>query len=311
MHPTIVQTRLKVRLQLVHLAKFVRNYYISRYNSAMNNQPTHSHTVKPAIKAYLGGSFNPVHNGHIQMAMAVYNRLAPIADQQQRALQVSLLPNARSPFKQKSMDPAQRLAMLKLAVKNTPLQIDELELWQAPPVYSIDSVRTLRQRYPNDSLIFIMGMDSARSLDNWRDGLQLLDYVHLWVFDRQDDLNNANVSQLESTVYNCFTDQNITALCQELPIELQSKVTDTALELIHPIHSLHRNHSLMDNPLLKNHAQGCIYIDSQPVLAVSSTQIRQQLQTQNPASDTLIKYLNPTVYHYIIAHQLYSTAQFR
>ncbi|WP_407074208.1 nicotinate-nicotinamide nucleotide adenylyltransferase, partial [Psychrobacter sp. GW64-MNA-CIBAN-0177] len=92
--------------------------------------------------------------------------------QQQRALHVSLLPNARSPFKNESTNPKHRLAMLKLATLNTPLQIDELELWQAPPVYTIDSVRTLRQRYPHDSLIFIMGMDSARSLDKWKDGLK-------------------------------------------------------------------------------------------------------------------------------------------
>ena len=117
--------------------------------------------AKPAIRAYLGGSFDPVHNGHLQMALYVYQSLLPIAEQQQHELQVSLLPNARSPFKADSTDPKHRLAMLKLAIKNTPLQINELELWQTPPVYTIDSVKTLRARYPHDDLIFIMGMDSA------------------------------------------------------------------------------------------------------------------------------------------------------
>ncbi len=138
----------------------------------------------PAIRAYLGGSFNPVHKAHIEMAMKVYNALIPFANEQQCELQVSLLPNARSPFKQQSTDPKHRLAMLKLAIKNTPLHIDELELWQAPPVYTIDSVQTFRRRYPNDRLIFIMGMDSARSLEQWKQGLELTDYVNLWLFDR-------------------------------------------------------------------------------------------------------------------------------
>jgi nicotinate-nucleotide adenylyltransferase len=106
--------------------------------------------AKPAIRAYLGGSFDPVHNGHLQMALYVYQSLLPIAEQQQHELQVSLLPNARSPFKADSTDPKHRLAMLKLAIKNTPLQINELELWQTPPVYTIDSVKTLRARYPHD-----------------------------------------------------------------------------------------------------------------------------------------------------------------
>lgn len=140
------------------------------------------HITVPAIRAYLGGSFDPVHNGHVQIALYVYDYLLPIAEQQQRALHVSLLPNARSPFKDKSTNPKHRLTMLKLARQESPLQINELELWQTPPVYTIDSVRTLRQRYPNDSLIFIMGMDSARSLDKWKDGLRLTDYVDLTDF---------------------------------------------------------------------------------------------------------------------------------
>ncbi|WP_261869257.1 nicotinate-nicotinamide nucleotide adenylyltransferase [Psychrobacter sp. JCM 18901] len=132
-----------------------------------NSPQEKTHT--PAIRAYLGGSFDPVHNGHLEVAMSVYQHLLPIATRLQRALHVSLLPNARSPFKTQSTDPNHRLAMLKLATENTPIQINELELWQAPPVYTIDSVRTLRQQYPNDSLIFIMGMDSAHSLDKWKD----------------------------------------------------------------------------------------------------------------------------------------------
>lgn len=305
-----------------------------------------SQTSKPAIRAYLGGSFNPVHNGHIQMAMAVYNRLAPIANEHQCELQVALLPNARSPFKEQSLDPKQRLAMLKLAVQDTPLQIDELELWQTPPVYSIDSVRTLRQRYPDDTLIFIMGMDSARSLDKWKNGLQLTDYVHLWMFERSGNLDisksydSFDISQPEQTDNNKqLTTKQIDDLTLQLPLELQAQVTDSLSKILWPF-----NKPLFDKPvndsqhiknckpmksdsLLKKGASGRIYIDQRKVLAVSSTEIRKQLRQQlqqqfnqpvatnamnvdNPANN-LTKWLNPTVYHYIIDHQLYSTAQFR
>ena len=268
----------------------------------------------PAIRAYLGGSFDPVHNGHLQLAMYVYQSLLPIAKQQQRELQVSLLPNARSPFKEDSTNPEHRLAMLKLATQESPLQINELELWQAPPVYTIDSVQTLRARYPNDSLIFIMGMDSARSLDKWKDGLALTDYVNLWVFNREENPDfNKNLLK---------TDWQ-TPLKSQLPMPLQP---------------------LTGSSVLKNTYQGRIYIDPRPVAAVSSTQVRRQLQQQlyqplpqasqslnikhaaetqiaslqpinaiisDTAPNSFAKWLNPAVYQYIITHQLYSAAQFR
>ncbi|WP_201511444.1 nicotinate-nicotinamide nucleotide adenylyltransferase [Psychrobacter alimentarius] len=283
-------------------------------------------TAGPAIRAYLGGSFDPVHQGHVQMAMYVYERFLPIAKQQQRDLHVSLLPNSRSPFKQKSTDPHHRLAMLKLATQSTPIQINELELWQTPPVYTIDSVRTLRQRYPNDSLIFIIGMDSALSLPHWKEGLALTDHVNLWIFSR------SHVSYVSDKVdaYNDILPDTDT-IQAKLPAPLQSLVVDTPTELVTPI-----TKALTVNTVLKSAHQGHIYIDARPVAAVSSTQIREQLPSaqdrldimqvadrqmtsippindimSHTASNPLTKWLNPAVYHYIIAHQLYSAAQFR
>ncbi|WP_201578832.1 nicotinate-nicotinamide nucleotide adenylyltransferase [Psychrobacter sp. Pi2-52] len=307
-------------------------------NSPQEKTPT------PAIRAYLGGSFDPVHNGHLEVAMSVYQHLLPIATQLQRTLHVSLLPNARSPFKTQSTDPNHRLAMLKLATESTPIQINELELWQAPPVYTIDSVRTLRQQYPNDSLIFIMGMDSAHSLDKWRDGLRLTDHVNLWVFNRQsstdvsDGVGEKFSDSIISSKNNTVTVQDIATLQSQLPLSLQAHITDSPIELLTPtIQQLtDSSNSSSSNPDLKNANQGRIYIDPRPITAVSSTQIREQLQKlddqtnkmpvaerqiasiasindiiSNTESNPLAKWLNPAVYQYIIAHQLYSAAQFR
>ena len=292
-------------------------------NTANNH---HSQIPKSAIRAYLGGSFDPVHNGHLQMAMYVYEYLLPIAEQQQRPLYVSLLPNARSPFKENSTDPKHRLAMLKLATQESPLYINELELWQVPPVYTIDSVQTLRARYPNDSLIFIMGMDSARSLEQWKDGLQLTDYVNLWVFNRE---KNSDVNKR-------FSETNLqTQLKSQLPVLLQLSIINSPAELV-----TLTSRNITDSTILKNAYQGRIYLDPRPVAAVSSTQVRQQLRQPlpqapqslnikhsadmqiaslqpindiigNTAPNSLAKWLNPAVYQYIIAHQLYSAAQFR
>ncbi|MCG3842810.1 nicotinate-nicotinamide nucleotide adenylyltransferase [Psychrobacter sp. Ps1] len=309
-------------------------------------------TPAPSIRAYLGGSFDPVHNGHLEVAMSVYQHLLPIATQLQRTLHVSLLPNARSPFKTQSTDPNHRLAMLKLATENTPIQINELELWQAPPVYTIDSVRTLRQQYPNDSLIFIMGMDSAHSLDKWKDGLRLTDHVNLWVFNRQsstdvsDGISDKFSDSIISSKNSTATTEDVNFLKSQLPLSLQAHITDSPIELLTPTirrssnssssNSTNLNNTDPNSTDLKNADQGRIYIDSRPITAVSSTQIREQLQRiddqtnkmpvaerqiasiasindiiSNTESNPLAKWLNPAVYQYIIAHQLYSAAQFR
>lgn len=252
------------------------------------------------------------------MAMRVYERLAVIKAQQQR-LHVSLLPNARSPFKQKVTAPTHRLKMLTLAITDTPLEISELELWQTPPVYSIDSVRTLRARYPQDVLIFIMGMDSARSLAAWREGLALTDYVHLWVFDRHDDTaahDKARASTKTTDNTLSFIDlpstdlspTDLAALTAELPHALQLQVTSSLTDLVPAAVTSDQDKRL------KTHAQGRIYIDTRRVPALSSTQIRQQIgQHAAPLSPYNLSkdfyhQLNPQVYHYIITHQLYSKA---
>ena len=294
---------------------------------------------EPAIRVYLGGSFDPVHNAHIQMAMHVYNALLPLASHQ-RKLHVSLLPNARSPFKSNSTAPKQRLAMLKLAVQNTPLQINELELWQAPPVYTIDSVTTLRQRYPHDILIFIMGMDSARSLDNWKAGLQLTDYVNLWVFNRSASVasktHNGKVQTADQTSNNTVNnekfadkalviDSQLDSLIYELPHSLKSQVTASIEDLLTPLSVALSNNASSKNNTLKTQVKGRIYIDTQPIVNISSSEIREtlfELYTAAPIKDNVIekkdnviendhylsKYLDSAVYHYIMQHKLYSSA---
>lgn len=267
-----------------------------------------------AIRAYLGGSFNPVHSAHIEMAMQVYHSLAPLTAERNCELQVSLLPNARSPFKSQSLAPKHRLAMLQLAVQDTPIRVDELEIWQPPPVYTIDSVRTLRQRYLQDVLIFIMGMDSARSLDKWKQGLQLTDYVHLWIFGRSASAD-PNLPHKPFDNNKTLSDKQRALLINELPNSLPAQVVDSISELVATsIDSLAAQN--LANKGLKTLPKGRIYIDSRPVQKVSSTKIRTQLLTDCTApiiKDSLLnhceylsKHLHPAVYNYIVQHKLYS-----
>lgn len=134
------------------------------------------------IRAFLGGSFDPVHLGHMMMACHVFKQLS--THFATCKVQVYLLPTAGNPFKGQPTCTQHRLAMLKLATQDTPIHIHEYEIHQPPPVYTIDTVRHFASLYPDDRLIFIMGKDSLLALPTWKDGQKILHHANLWVFDR-------------------------------------------------------------------------------------------------------------------------------
>ena len=127
----------------------------------------------------LGGAFDPVHNGHILMALGCMETL----DLQE----VSFIPASISPLKSATRTPQQhRLAMLEQALNRYPqLTVDDMELKRGGVSYTIDTLIDLRRRNPQQSLCFIMGMDGFDSLPAWRRWSELTDYAHLVVVGRK------------------------------------------------------------------------------------------------------------------------------
>lgn len=142
-------------------------------------------TAQPTIRAFLGGSFDPVHHSHLQMATQVHQTLSQFTQNSANII-VSLMPTKGNPFKGKPTDERHRLQMLQLATQGTPISIETCELERTPPIYTIDSVRTLKATYPNDRLIFILGQDSLHALPTWKDGLEISNFVNIWAFSRGD-----------------------------------------------------------------------------------------------------------------------------
>lgn len=110
-----------------------------------------------------GGSFDPVHSGHLAIAAA-----AVAAAGLDRIL---FLPAACSPFKtgqQHYFSDAQRLAMLRQAVISIPqAEVSELDLQLPPPSYSWRVVEECRTLYPEDELYWLMGTDQWEQLHRW------------------------------------------------------------------------------------------------------------------------------------------------
>lgn len=134
-----------------------------------------------ALKAFYGGTFDPIHYGHLRPVIA----LARLVNLQQ----VILLPNNIPPHRPQPMASAQqRLAMARLAIAEQPnalFTLDDRELYRQTPSWTIDTLEDLRREYSHDvPLGFIIGQDSLLTLPQWHRGLALPDLCHLLVCAR-------------------------------------------------------------------------------------------------------------------------------
>ena len=111
----------------------------------------------------LGGSFDPVHFGHLRAAE--WAREAFSLDM------VRLMPAKRSPFKEPAVaSEEERLRMLELAVaENETLGIEPAELHLPAPSYTVETLRFLTRQDPHAQYALVLGSDAARGLDKWRE----------------------------------------------------------------------------------------------------------------------------------------------
>ncbi|NVJ65546.1 MAG: nicotinate-nucleotide adenylyltransferase [Gammaproteobacteria bacterium] len=135
-------------------------------------------TKERKVKIILGGTFNPVHYGHLRIAEEMLN-LFPKAE-------ISLMPAAFPPHRSKpSASPEQRIAMLDLALTSSPqLQIDTREIEREEPSYSVVTLEQIRQEAKDSCLIFIMGTDAFAKLDSWYQWQKLLTLTNILVIKR-------------------------------------------------------------------------------------------------------------------------------
>jgi nicotinate-nucleotide adenylyltransferase len=129
-----------------------------------------------------GGSFDPVHVGHLLVAQA--------ACEEFKLDRLFFIPAAQSPLKPERVPaPADlRLRMLRLALSGkTKCEVDEQEIRRGGPSYTIDTVRTYRERYPKAVLFYIIGADHVPLLPKWRSADELAAMIEFLVVPRPGD----------------------------------------------------------------------------------------------------------------------------
>ena len=142
----------------------------------------------------VGGTFDPVHLGHLEMADAA-RRCAGLD-------RVLLVPAADPPHRGRAVaSPSDRLRMCRLAVRGRPhLEVSDIELRREGPSYTADTLRDLARSTPDAELYLVLGWDAARELATWNRPDEVLRLARVVVVSRPgyprpgpDDLRGAGI----------------------------------------------------------------------------------------------------------------------
>ncbi|MDX1811594.1 MAG: nicotinate-nucleotide adenylyltransferase [Gammaproteobacteria bacterium] len=131
-----------------------------------------------------GGTFNPVHYGHLRVALECKMTLAL---DEMRMMICAQPPHRAHP----DVTAQQRLAMLQLGLQQSnELILDNRELEREGPSYSVDTLKSLKSDYPDSALFMVIGSDSFQSLDTWHCWEEILDLCNIVIARRPDNLSD-------------------------------------------------------------------------------------------------------------------------
>jgi len=130
--------------------------------------------------AIFGGTFDPVHFGHLRAAVEVRELIG--------LDEIRLLPAGEPPHRPPTAATAvQRLEMLRLATASSSgLAVDDREVRRAGPSFMVDTLAEFRGVIGEEPLLLLIGQDAANALDSWHQWQQLFELAHLVIMRRPD-----------------------------------------------------------------------------------------------------------------------------
>ncbi len=152
----------------------------------------------PRRMGVFGGAFDPPHNGHVALARAALAQL--------RLDELRIFPTGQAWHKARALSPGeQRIDMARLAFADEPrVVVDPREVQRQGPTYTIDTLRELRQQWPDARLLLIIGADQAEALHTWRGSAEIAQIAVLSIAARARpvlDAPPADISHLPPGFY--------------------------------------------------------------------------------------------------------------
>ena len=158
----------------------------------------------------LGGTFNPIHNGHLRLAQELAEAL--------NFNEVRFIPSAQPPHKAVPEVSAQhRAAMVQLAISDNPLfKLDTRELARSGASYTIDTLISLQEELGGSvALCLVMGSDAFSKLNTWHRWQALLDYCHIILVQRPTSATQAQLAEELSVLLHDHYTENVSDLADE------------------------------------------------------------------------------------------------
>lgn len=160
--------------------------------------------------AVFGGTFNPIHNGHVAIARSIIE--GGLADR------VWLMVTPCNPWKQDQNLPDNgiRLSMAAAAVKDIPgIEASDFEFNLPVPQYTASTLKALKEKYPEHEFILAIGADNWVKFTDWRDWEYIIDTFEIIVYPRQgydmasapSCLHKAKATELECPLFNVSSTQ--------------------------------------------------------------------------------------------------------
>jgi nicotinate-nucleotide adenylyltransferase len=141
-----------------------------------------------------GGTFDPIHNGHLHVITELITR--SLVDH------LILIP-AGFPWLRENAPLApglNRLAMCELALSDLPesvgayVEVSDVEINRSGPTYTIDTVLEIKESHPNDALVLVVGSDAYAQFDKWHRAQELVKLVEIIVIDRPEFLGESTIN---------------------------------------------------------------------------------------------------------------------
>ena len=179
-------------------------------------------------KIIFGGAFDPVHNGHINMALNARKALEG---------EVFFVPARISVWKESSAPVKDKIAMLKLAIKDLDgLFIDEFEINSGKDTnYSIDTVKHFKEKYPDDEIYYLIGVDQVNEFHRWKAADELASLAHIVFYDRpghelkNENINRFHMQRIEGSLVDVSSSEIRELLKYDVPAEVLFYVVENNL----------------------------------------------------------------------------------